>query len=614
MVLPAALAPAEEEAPKPTFFLPKSPTAAAYVLNRLSNKELTAAPRSEFVYVALLQRAGLDRKYRLEALEGLAKLRHTDPLGELIGGMTELDKKGEDILPVLRELGMLLLQNKPAELAAKRFALAKVASESQLALSRQTAYAGLITGDGSAEKTWAELESNPARFVDLLLAVPLLRDPGLRAPLYSKVEPLVRRPEPPETRRAAIIALGAIPGHDTETLTTVAGLLKSGTERAAAVETLQRLPRKAWARDAAEPLLASLLAYLQSVPVDQRTEPESVSVFQFASDLVSLLPPDKAGSIGKALRAIGVSVFVVRTIPEQMLYDKSLIAVEVGKPVELILINDDAMPHNLAVVMPGAAEEIGQAAEKMAPEPDAQGRLHVPDSPKVLYATRMVESGRQAKLSFTAPTEAGDYQYVCTFPGHWRRMVGTLAVVKDVEAYLASRAAAPEPAMTEWKLDDFAPELAQGTTGRDLLRGKEFFSKLACVQCHKLGGEGISYGPDLNDVFARYKNNRAEVLRQILEPSLVISNRYVNFQFELKDGDSVTGMIVKEDGETVTIQTGPSEALVQTVKKGEIKERQPQASSPMPAGLLYTLTKDQIFDLLAYLEAGGKLPSHDHSH
>ena len=65
---------AAEEPLKKTLFLPKSPAAAAYVLGRLSNKELIEAPRSEFVYVALLQRKGLDRKYRIEALEGLPLL------------------------------------------------------------------------------------------------------------------------------------------------------------------------------------------------------------------------------------------------------------------------------------------------------------------------------------------------------------------------------------------------------------------------------------------------------------------------------------------------------------------------------------------------------------
>jgi putative heme-binding domain-containing protein len=297
-----------------------------------------------------------------------------------------------------------------------------------------------------------------------------------------------------------------------------------------------------------------------------------------------------------------------------MLYDKTLIVIETGKPAAIVLINDDAMPHNLAVVMPGAVEEIGQASEKMSPEPDAQGRTYVPDNPKVLFATRMVEPGQQAKLSFTAPTEPGDYQYVCTFPGHWLRMVGTLAVVKDVEAYLASRAAMPEPTLTEWKVEDLAADLPKVGTGRNLQGGRESFTRLACAQCHKLGQEGNSYGPNLSDVFKRYSNDRAQVLRQILEPSLVISNRYVNYQFELKDGDTVLGMIVKEDGDSVTVQTGPSDALVQTIRKADIKERQPQAASAMPLGLLSTLSKEQIFDLLAYLESGGSVPSHEHRH
>ena len=75
---------ADEEPVRKTFFLPKSPAAAAYVLGRLSNKELIEAPRSEFVFVALLQRKGLERKYRVEALEGLTKIRNTDLLTELL--------------------------------------------------------------------------------------------------------------------------------------------------------------------------------------------------------------------------------------------------------------------------------------------------------------------------------------------------------------------------------------------------------------------------------------------------------------------------------------------------------------------------------------------------
>jgi putative heme-binding domain-containing protein len=604
---------AEETAPK-AFFLPKSPTAAAYVLGRLSNKELIEAPRSEFVYVALLQRKGLERKYRVEAIEGLAQLHNTDPFTELLAGLIELDKKGENSDPVLRDLSPVLLQSNPEALTDKRPALEKLALESQLALARQIGYAAMVTADAAVGPAWKAAEANPKQLADLLLAMPLIRDANLRAALYPKVEPLLHQPEPVEVRRAAIAAIASLPGHDAETFGTLAVLVKSGTERAVAIASLQRLPRKSWPKAPAESLIESLVAYLQHVPVEKRTETEVINALQFATELATLLPPERAAAVGKSLRAMGVSVFVVRTIPEQMLYDTTLIVVEAGKPVAIVLINDDAMPHNLVVTAPGAVEEIGPATETMSPAPDAQGRHYIPDSPKVLQATKLVEPGQQTKLSFTAPSEPGDYQYVCTFPGHWRRMVGTLAVVKDVEVYLAGHTASAQPKITEWKIGDLAPELAKASVGRNLARGKELFTKLACASCHKLGPEGVSYGPELTDVFQRYGNSRVEVLRQVLEPSLVISNRYRNFEFEMKNDEPVVGMILKEDAQNVTVQTGASESLIQTLARSNITRQQPKAASPMPVGLLNTLAKDEIWDLLAWLESGGSPPPHPHGH
>src|SRR5262249_3534777 len=127
---------ADDEASTNSFYLPKSPVAAAYILGRKSNRELIALPRSEFVYVALLQRKGLEKKYRPEALDGLATIRKTDRLTELLAGLTELHKKGDASEPVLRELTPVLTQSKPADLAAKRTGLEKLAAESQLPLTR----------------------------------------------------------------------------------------------------------------------------------------------------------------------------------------------------------------------------------------------------------------------------------------------------------------------------------------------------------------------------------------------------------------------------------------------------------------------------------------------
>ena len=511
----------------------------------------------------------------------------------------------------MRNLATLLGEIKPADLATKRPALEKLAEESQLALTRQIAYAALLTADQAGAGTWEKAEAQPTTLADVVASIPLILDSGVRQALYPKIEPLLRRPDLPDVRRSAITSISSIPGHAAESFAALSALLRSGTEPEATVASIQLIPRKAWATNEVVSLIDFLVPYLTSIPIDKRADPEALNAFQLASDLATLLPADRSRSVTKALRDLGTATFVVRTVPEQMLYDKTLLVVEVGKPVQIILHNEDAMQHNLVVVAPGATEEIGMAAEKMPARPDAFLRVYVPDSPKVLYATKLLDPGERTKLTFSAPSEPGEYPYLCTYPGHWRRMVGTLAVVTDVDVYLAGHTNT-EPKITEWKVVDFAGELGKLQAGRDYLSGRELFTKLACAQCHKLGPEGYNYGPELTEVFKKYKNDPAAVLQQILEPSSVIDPRYRNCRFNLKSDDSLTGIILKEDTESVTVQSGPSEALIQTVKKSEIRERLPQLSSPMPIGLLSALSKAQVLDLLAYLEAGGQARPHEH--
>jgi len=611
-ILAAGLcAQAQERSLTNRFFLPQNPVAAAYVLGRLSNQELIAAPRSEFVYVALLERKGLDHKYRVEALEGLSKIRKTDSLTELVRGLDGLDKKGEEATETIRDLGQMLMRFKAEELAVKRTALETLATESQLSLTRQIGIAAAVTAEQSFEARWNLAATNANNFADLLLAVTLVPSAQLRSKLYGRVDELVRTATSSEVKRGAMTALVAIPGHDAESFKTLAGIVQTGPEQEAAIASLLRIPQKAWPKELVGPLATNLVTYLQNIPADERTSPAFASALQLATEAATLLPEDRSRNMTRTLRGLGPAVFVIHAVYEQMRFDKQLLVVEPGKPVAITLQNDDAMPHNVAILMPGTLEEIGQTAEKMPAEPDAEGRMYVPTSTKVLHATKLVPPGQTVQLAFTAPAEPGEYPFVCTFPGHWRRMVGTLAVTGDVDAYLVAHAS-QEPRITEWKLADLAPELGKVTPGRDLITGKELFARLACIQCHKLGEQGYAYGPNLTDVFTRYKSNRATVLEQILEPSKIIDDRYRNFSFDLKDSDPLTGMVLKEDAEAVTIQTGPADSLVQVLKKSDILKRSPQASSPMPVGLLNALSKEQILDLLAYVEYGANSPEHHH--
>lgn len=53
-----------------------------------------------------------------------------------------------------------------------------------------------------------------------------------------------------------------------------------------------------------------------------------------------------------------------------------------------------------------------------------------------------------------------------------------------------------------------------------------------------------AYKPELTQVFQRWKGDRSSVLQQILESSKVIEDRYRSVNFELKDGDELTGIMV----------------------------------------------------------------------
>jgi plastocyanin len=124
----------------------------------------------------------------------------------------------------------------------------------------------------------------------------------------------------------------------------------------------------------------------------------------------------------------GLQTITIKTIPERLLYDLREFKVAPGAPVKLIFENPDVTPHNLLIVQPGAADEVGMAGNEMAKTPDGFAKGFIPDSPKILHKTKMLNQGDREVLRFTAPTAKGKYPYICTFPGHWLVMKGEMIV------------------------------------------------------------------------------------------------------------------------------------------------------------------------------------------
>ena len=118
-----------------------------------------------------------------------------------------------------------------------------------------------------------------------------------------------------------------------------------------------------------------------------------------------------------------------------------------------------------------------------------------------------------------------------------------------------------------------------------------------------VNGEGGAVGPDLTGAGAKY--TRRDLLESILDPSKVVSDQYQNMTVTKKDGEDVTGRIIEDTDAKLVIVTNPLTNEKVEVKKSDVKSRTPSKLSPMPEGLASILTKDEILDLVAYIESAG---------
>ncbi len=156
----------------------------------------------------------------------------------------------------------------------------------------------------------------------------------------------------------------------------------------------------------------------------------------------------------------------------------------------------------------------------------------------------------------------------------------------------------------EWKMAELEPSLAKVAYGRNFASGKAAFNDAQCLLCHRFVNEGGYTGPELTAASSKY--SRRDILESILDPSKVISDQFQNVSILTKDGSGETGRIVDENDDKVVVQPSLLASERIEIKKSEIVERRPSKISPMPEGLLNQLTKDEILDLLAYIEASGK--------
>lgn len=183
-----------------------------------------------------------------------------------------------------------------------------------------------------------------------------------------------------------------------------------------------------------------------------------------------------------------------------------------------------------------------------------------------------------------------------------RQAMETLSTTKAAPG-ASPQFAAPKGPGQAYTVEQALSALAGGVHGRSYDNGLALFHSTGCASCHRFNGSGGGVGPDLTGVASRYTLH--DLVENIIEPSKVISDQYGSEEVQLADGSTLVGRAYEENGKLVVVADPRNPEESTTVDLAQVKGRKPYPISLMPAGLLNPLNKDEVLNLVAYLQSGG---------
>ena len=369
-------------------------------------EKLAALPLSERVLKALIRRPKLDSEFRLKALTHLAEEGSRTKEEVLVEIIEQLDREErlslEDWLAVLdftkvSSAGVLESLSK-----SKNSTIRQAAFAAQLRSGHLTSF----PLDPDALRSIARIDSSELKTAYL--------KPAQKALSFSLA-----------LQEAALFCLGRIPGNDVKIFTILAKHVLNPDLTAAAAEAILARPPEIWPAEGAAVLLDAHLPTLEATSVDKRGS----ASFKLASEVLATIAtihkvPDAVAQI-RSLQLVPVEI---ATVPDQLRFNQTSIHVPANTPVELRLDNPDVIQHNLVLCAPDSLEKVGLAVDNILADPKAIARDWIPDLPEVLHATTMANPHQEVVLRFLTPKNPGSYPFLCTVPGHWRIMQGTMIV------------------------------------------------------------------------------------------------------------------------------------------------------------------------------------------
>ena len=370
---------------------PYSDVATKYLLDLATTAELLTLSQTTPVQTALLTRPDVPVAQRRALLDRLAEARKMPKAQLLLLLIQEQTRQ-------LRRIGAaeppchltnLLLTSPPTELKLMVAGSIERIRQDSSQWQRATAYAIVITAEQSDRSVWPLVSTTPSGSTDYLTGVSLLPEGALKTSFRERVRTL--------TNAEPLLAYPLL-----------VNLSASTSEKYRVLDSFIRL--------------------LKTRPDADLNSPAFLGTVRLARGLIAGLPADRRLPLLAKLESIGTLELKLTAVEAKMAFDKKKLVVPADKSVVLLFDNPDLMPHNVVIVKPGSAQRVGEAADAMAQQADGFERNFIPASPDVLYHTPLVQAGKSYRLVFKAPSEPGEYPFLCSFPGHWRVMQGVLTV------------------------------------------------------------------------------------------------------------------------------------------------------------------------------------------
>ncbi len=146
---------------------------------------------------------------------------------------------------------------------------------------------------------------------------------------------------------------------------------------------------------------------------------------QASSNLMQEGPAYDPGKIDPGAPVNSITLKTLGNTMAEMKYDQTELHVKAGSTVKIELVNtakDSSMQHNFVLIEKGSADKVGPEGVKAGP-----ANNYVPKMREVLVSTKLTLPGQIADITFPAPPK-GEYDFICTYPGHYASMKGKLFV------------------------------------------------------------------------------------------------------------------------------------------------------------------------------------------